>query len=448
MRTDGWTVLSVSVLLSVHLLSFFLFEFAKFEFQILSFVTLAVVSRLFSFISPLLLVLKHKDIDPVVVLVETATLQLCTMLYATRSHHKRATASSLERLPPEIMTNVLGFVDLAVRVRLASCSTILRQLIFKDCRGLWIKIDFSELSYSQQRLTDEMLASLLTRVDARHVTENLSLFCCEEIQGTGLAPLRHSRVLEYIDLRGCNHQNEDDLAVTVQILRTMIPYKLFWVNFSLNETNSKAHNRFRCDLRAARLKQAHDQNVLCSECQTPVSDPSRQLVARDTGMPPTRCGDCRAHFCRLESCSVAVTDCTACGDSSCDKCNRIENCDTCNRALCERCSNIFACDDCKEACCFDCRLSGMCSYCYKLLCERCNIIQGSPILCCSTCYEFFCIDCRKVDLCVMCNDGTMCKECAGMKSCDHCGGMFCGNCREVNFIEGCSVEISGHDVSS
>ena len=319
------------------------------------------------------------------------------MMHATRSHHKRATASSLERLPPDIMTNILGFVDLAVRVRLASCSTILRQLVFKDCPALWIKIDFSDVYYSHRlRFTDEMLASLLTRVDARLVTENLSLVDCVKIRGTGLAPLRYSRVLEYIDVTGCNHQNEDDLAATVRILRTMIPYKLFGVIFDPEEKHSKAHNRFRRDLRAAKLKQAQDQNVLCSECQYPVSDPSRQLVARETGLPSTRCSGCRSHFCRASSCSVAIFDCAECGDASCEKCDLVERCCKCNESFCERCSCLEDCDACGEAYCLNCSSFKMCFCCGELQCQRCDDEEHdeTTLWPCFRCHKFFCRECR------------------------------------------------------
>ena len=360
------------------------------------------------------------------------------MVYATRNHHKRATASSLERLPPDIMTNVLGFVDLSVRVRLASCSTILQQLVLKDCRELWIHIDFSDLTYSQrQRFTDEMLASLLTRVDARHVTENLTLNYFDKIRGRGLAPLRYSRVLEYIDMRGCNNQNEDDLAATLRILQTMIHHKLFEVKFSLGQIRiSSVCKRFRCDLRAAKLKQAHDQNVLCSECQHPVSDPSRQLATRETSFPSIRCPGCKSHFCGASSCSVSISDCTMCGDASCDKCDLVGRCCECNKSFCGRCSHLENCDTCGEAYCSDCRSFIMCFCCGELRCERCDNDNFWP---CIRCHEWFCRECRNVNFCVIC-EGLFCEECFEVEHCDLCNGTFCIDCREVVFL-GCCEEM-------
>ena len=99
------------------------------------------------------------------------------------------------------------FLKLSSRIRLASTSKTLQKLIFQDCIPLWREIDFSDLPYAtKQSLTDEMLASLLIRVNAKSVTRTINLTSCNGIQGTGLEPLRGSEVLEILDMMEAYHE--------------------------------------------------------------------------------------------------------------------------------------------------------------------------------------------------------------------------------------------------
>jgi hypothetical protein len=71
-----------------------------------------------------------------------------------------------------------------------------------------------------------MLAALLTNVNAREVTKTktLRLWGCDEFRGAGLEPLRHSSILECIDLvTESDSPGILDEALVTDILRTMIP---------------------------------------------------------------------------------------------------------------------------------------------------------------------------------------------------------------------------------
>jgi hypothetical protein len=107
----------------------------------------------------------------------------------------------MDRLPADLMVHVLEFVERPERLRLSMCSTILLKLITRECTPLWVSIVFYSLTHATS-LTDDMLAALLTRVNASNVTKYLDLDGCSEIRGVGLvAPLRHLRVFERVDLR-------------------------------------------------------------------------------------------------------------------------------------------------------------------------------------------------------------------------------------------------------
>ena len=128
---------------------------------------------------------------------------------AHSGHQAQAAISMLERLSVDLMVHILEFVELPERLRLSMCSTKLLKVITTECTPLWVDIVFYSLKHATS-LTDDMLAALLTRVNARNVTKYLDLDGCSKIDGRGLAPLRHSRVLERVDLRTGDGDTDDD----------------------------------------------------------------------------------------------------------------------------------------------------------------------------------------------------------------------------------------------
>jgi hypothetical protein len=145
-------------------------------------------------------------------------------------------------------------------------NTVLNRLIMNECTKLWETIDFS--GYSEKRrdgLTDEMLAGLPIRVNARYVTKNLILRDCKNVQGKGLEPLCDSMMLERVDI-SCARRREGELNVIllVQLLSTMIPHKLTEVDFSWNEKNHWCIKRLLYNLHAENRHEALVQRILCS----------------------------------------------------------------------------------------------------------------------------------------------------------------------------------------
>lgn len=111
-------------------------------------------------------------------------------------YQKKKKQNMLQQLPIEMATQVLDFSDIPARIKLAQCSLTLQTRVYRECSQVWKHIGFHEVKEElRKRLTDLELSKLLTRVSAREVTEELHLDFCIQIQGTGLTPLQHSRVL-------------------------------------------------------------------------------------------------------------------------------------------------------------------------------------------------------------------------------------------------------------
>ena len=366
------------------------------------------------------------------------------MTSLSHSRRKHFSFSTMEELPVDLLTRVLEFSELPERLQLARCSAGLLKLITKECTTLWIKIDFCrDRSFHKKAdaLTDTMLTALLARVNARDVTKCLSLRFCSKIRGDGLVPLRSSSVLECTDLRTAS--NTLDMSLTTDILRTMIPHKLFEVKFSstsLSEERSYAstvatRQRFFRDLRAEKHRQAIQQRVVCSSCQYPVAEEGRQFVPRINGLPCSHCQECLEHFCRKSSCLVAMNDCKMCERTSCNECALVKRCDDCYESYCGDCAFIDACSFCKQTYCEMCCMVSTCRDCSKCVCDHCSENQQDPTLVfCDSCWHCYCVNCRTVSTCYGCS-ADLCSRCYDMFDCGRCGKSFCDECSA--FCLGC-----------
>ena len=106
-------------------------------------------------------------------------------------------------------------------MKLAGMNRLLWWRVYRESSQAWFKIDFDE----DKRLTDYDLSRLLTRVNAGSVTNDLDLFGCNQIRGSGLAPLRHSRVLQRLDLRGTPAFGVPYVSeVTIDDVNNPLPY--------------------------------------------------------------------------------------------------------------------------------------------------------------------------------------------------------------------------------
>jgi len=149
--------------------------------------------------------------------------------------NERNERSIMEELPTETMVHILDFADIPTRLQLARCNLSLQRRVYHECQQAWLVVDFSHIKdTSRECLTDEQLSRLLVRFDARNVTRKLNLESCSDIYGSGLAPLRHSRVLEQVVLRGTFAKYRPDPFLW--ILLTMFPYELFEVSLDYQVT--------------------------------------------------------------------------------------------------------------------------------------------------------------------------------------------------------------------
>lgn len=170
---------------------------------------------------------------------------------------------SVQSLPSDVLVKILEFAELHETILLASSSKLMQELVFKQCEPLWVHINFGNGSPQMRaRLTDTMLTSLLVRVDARNITQSLSLFPMGTFRGFGLAPLSYSNQLRSVRLEtrlGDGFQMDTALS----ILRTMIPLQLFHVRFGSHQfpRHSNTTLCFLRDLRTAKVEQASTQRI-------------------------------------------------------------------------------------------------------------------------------------------------------------------------------------------
>jgi len=341
-------------------------------------------------------------------------------------------ATPVERLPAEVMTDVLEYVDISVRVKLASCNTRLEQLVYRDCPSLWVDLDLSNRDFHEWRLD-----TFLRQIKAREVTRSLCLRGCKSRTGwEQLMPLRRSQVLERIDVRGWAYPvpNPDRL---LNILRTTFPYSLTDVRFPKFQPQRQANkvDRFLKKLRAKNFQSAREQGLLCHACQGAVAD--EHLVATDTGYPGIYCGACRNSFCRRHGCTMGVTVCTSCNDPFCDDCDEIRVCLLCERNVCKVCGRNRTCDTCHSYRCGRCTVVHVCSICKKAECFTCDELD---IRKCWKCENFFCPDCQKVSSCNHCGSYT-CSTCADVNHCPGCEEHFCSRCSEQGISCSCGIPL-------
>lgn len=359
---------------------------------------------------------------------------------AIGSSRKPAAASPFERLPPDVVVCVLEFVDLPVRVKVASCNSRLRKLVYADCRKLWFDIDLSN-----QEIVDSQLWSLLKQVHAKEVTRKLRLINCFLLDGTGLEPLRHSRVLTHFDMRGCDNSFQ---TIKVDILKTMIPHSLFDIRLplTLNHPNFPKYGRvamqFLRSLRAAKLQQTRQVQIACHACQDSVAGDRRQIISNIT--PADRCATCENYFCRKGSCMVDVRECLGCAVASCEGCGDVRRCDKCSHSYCKYCDDTSTCDICKIHKCDSCAEIDTCSICKTNLCDECD----GDLEFCEKCEAWFCGECRTVQLCDLCGY-LYCKTC-GDPTCECCGISSCSDCRTCGdpTCESCSNCRMANDQST
>jgi len=309
-------------------------------------------------------------------------------------------------------------------------------------------------------------------VNDRENTVSLVLEGCRGILGLGLAPLENWRALESIDLLGTGADEEP--APFLAILNSMIPHNLFDVRLRQvsEQTTSGYLPYFMWNLRNAKQKQMIETRALCSACNLPVMEQSRQMVPSFVGKPTMCCVGCKKNFCQRPSCPMAVFEC-ACACLSCVDCDIAAQChgcrrtifgdcspslqcDKCEKTFCDDCDGIFSCDLCSggytcqdcgtlpsEICennckfCSDCQDEARCAHCNSQFCVECKVgIRQCQL--CTNCYcnDPACLD--RIEFCFICQADT-CKDCREMEHCAACNNSFCKNHTYLVDCESCNT---------
>ena len=117
---------------------------------------------------------------------------MCGILVERARSNKLKQQRMIEQLSVEIMAEgVMKFMDIPARIMLASCNSLFTRRVYQDCRPAWRDISFETMvdSARRERLTDDDLSTLLTRISAADVTENFNLAWVLESSRIRINPL-------------------------------------------------------------------------------------------------------------------------------------------------------------------------------------------------------------------------------------------------------------------
>ena len=265
------------------------------------------------------------------------------------------------------------------------------------------------------------------------------------ITGTGLEPLRHSRVLESIDLRQCSSWTADSTGLNdelvTDILSTMLPHKLKSVKVrKQNDTGNVAFDQYCFPWSLFRCKSSEK-----FWREERFSAPCVRSTAVSRGTDLLRCPDIQQ--CRecLEWCCSCrqVTECNFCFEHICSECEEDPlSCPWCGETSCADCSGVEQCKICRVINCVSCGANetpATCDRCNGTFCEECRYVDK-----CSCCGESFCEECGLVDFCDWC-DETMCLNCQRegqfgktIVKCNSCGYSACDGCTSVSVLDKCA----------
>lgn len=366
-------------------------------------------------------------------------------------------------LSPELMRLIfewIGTDEIKTFVNLAtSYDGYLDRFIYKECTFLWRHLDLSKFP----GITDTQLQSLLERINARRVTQSIVLDKSEglpPISGAGLEPIRHSRVLQSIDLRQTETRDLGPTglndALVAEILSTMIPHKLAKAKvqrqFYYIATNTHAYclpwSMFFENLNIYNLKRRLRES--CSHCGTSLAIPEHFAIGEHL-QDGAKCSMCNQYSCRagwiFDSPCPRVLECHHCLESFCPTCRQVGACHRCFRTSCleceknhltcrfcgitscSECKHVLQCEDCLDYVCKSCGNTKTCSRCNKTCCEGCRTIFD-----CDYCQESACEECRSFAICEKCNSNACihCYNVAGIVACDSCGVGRCAGCYNLD----------------
>jgi hypothetical protein len=338
-----------------------------------------------------------------------------------------------------IVFQYIGIDDKKGYIRLAIAGDdYVAHLIYNECSYLWRHIDLATFP----GITDAQLRSLLERINAESVTQTFLLDKNPKhvITGSGLEPLRHSRVLESIDLRQCSDWTAgstglDDELVT-DILSTVLPHELKSVKVrKQNDTGNVAFDQycfpwscFFANLCLFRARKCFKES--CSHCDEPLSRQGNPTPKQVLEGGTIQCTLCKEYSCQpwnqLDVCPD-IQQCRECLEWCCSTCRQVTECNFCSEHICDECEQEpLTCPWCVETSCASCGGVEQCKICRIINCVACgtNEVPGN----CSRCHGTFCDECRYVDMCTCCGE-SFCEECCLVDFCDTCEATMCVECQ-------------------
>ena len=298
------------------------------------------------------------------------------------------TAGSLfNYLSPELLLHVFQWIgpdDMKSYIRLAiSGDPAVTRFIYTECTYLWRHLDLAKFP----GITDPQLQSLLERINARSITESITFDkkTSSPITGVGLEPLRHSRVLESIDLRQSDAIDYgptglDDELVS-DILLSMLPHKLTIVKIRKQHDSRHLHydeycfswSSFFANLRVIQARKSATKS--CTHCSESLFREGRDSTECALRGYTAQCGVCKGYSCRPWNpdssvcprirgmptlfnrfCScLETTTCDYCHKTSCSACEQNQlTCEFCDDSSCSMCQRVIQCKECRLTGCSTC----------------------------------------------------------------------------------------------
>ena len=263
---------------------------------------------------------------------------------ATEEAAQQANKPALANLSDDLLLDCCKLLPVTSLVSFGACSKNLRQVA--NHGSLWTQLSIPPESAAG--LTDQSLAGLLQRVDAKNYMVSISLVGCSKIDGSGLWPLHDSTALQAIDLRRAELDQGDlrarPLATSAQLFLVQMLPRLESVLVTRKDVSMRDAQpfQFRRALSEAgfgitlpvSLHPYKAQAAACALCRELV--PLREGAAAKA---TNKCRSCLHDFCW--SCEDEFfRDCAGCGLWRCMDCLEFEG-------IADD-GEIYSCGDCRQ----------------------------------------------------------------------------------------------------
>ena len=276
-------------------------------------------------------------------------------------------------------------------------SYLSKQLIM-DSKAMLVSLDLTVLG-------DDLL-SRMTDVDLYRILRCVNLYVhtfrlgnCSNVQGWGLAPLKHATKLQNLDMsKIASGECQLQEKMTLPILRSIINTSgsdLRVVQFPVDWRVKGKENKLLHSFLHAFDEKLCDRHLHCHGCDYCIhsdeydcidSDESDMYASKDElkyfgegkymyGLQQFVCYECSDVTCDIDDCFL--DRCKVCKTVACqEKCSKMRWCEGCSEDYCTGCKDVLDCINCDIPLCRDCCSNDICSYCGKLdCCEGKNLVQ-------------------------------------------------------------------------